>query len=83
MTPELRRRAEMAMQVITVDGRGLEAGRAALFILTELQWRPWLTQILQRRPFIWLLDVGYPLVARNRHLISRWGGSSSCSLPRK
>jgi hypothetical protein len=57
--------------VLTRDGLELRAGRASLFVLEEIGWHPALARLLQRRPWIWLVELGYRLVARNRVLASR------------
>lgn len=58
------------------DGRLLERGRAAVFVLTALGG-PWrlaaLLRLLPRR----LLDAGYDFVARRRHRF----GPATCALP--
>lgn len=56
MTPDLRRQAESAMQVITADGRQLSAGRAVLFVLREIEWSPVLVRLAARRPFLWFVE---------------------------
>lgn len=57
--------------VITADGRVLRAGRAVLFILEQLGYR-WVARILSLPPFVWLVELGYAIVARNRRRLSRW-----------
>jgi hypothetical protein len=71
MTSQLREQARRAVQVITVDGNRLSAGRAVLFILEEIGWHPALVRIGQRRPFVWFVELGYQLVARNRSFFDR------------
>lgn len=58
------------MHVLTCDGRTLRAGRAGLFILGELGWRR-TARIAALPPFVWLVELGYRLVAENRGLWSR------------
>jgi len=72
MTAALYARAERAVQVLTVDGRRLEAGRAALFVLEQIGWHPRFVRLAQRRPFVWLAELGYRLVARNRGFFARF-----------
>jgi hypothetical protein len=57
--------------VITAGGRVLAAGRAVLFMLEEIGWHPRLARLAQRRPFVWLVEIGYWIVARNRPLFDR------------
>jgi hypothetical protein len=58
------------MHVITPDGRILRAGRASLFVLEKIGW-PRLAAVLAQRPLIWIIELGYWVVARNRSLFSR------------
>ena len=71
MTPELRERARASVQVITRDGKRLAAGRASLFVLAEIGWNRRLVRLLQWRPLIWAVELGYRIVARNRRLFGR------------
>ncbi len=72
MTSQLREQARRAVQVITVDGAQLSGGRAMLFILEEIGWHPAVARLAQRRPFVWLVELGYTIVARNRPLFDRY-----------
>ncbi len=72
MTPQLREQARRAVQVITGDGVQLSGGRAMLFILEEIGWHPALARLGQRRPFVWLVELGYRFVARNRPFFDRF-----------
>jgi len=70
MTPELARACDRAVHIVCRDGRLLRAGRAALFLAGELGWRR-TSRILSCPPFIWLVELGYALVARYRGLVGR------------
>jgi len=72
MTPALREQARKAVQVMTADGRQLSAGRAALFVLEEIDWHPCMVRLAGRRPFIWAVELGYWIVARNRSFFGRF-----------
>lgn len=72
MTAALYARAERAVQVLAVDGRRLEAGRAVLFVLEQIGWHPRFMLLAQRRPFVWAVELGYRLVARNRGFFGRF-----------
>ena len=72
MTPVLREQARKAVQIITGDGHQLSAGRAILFALVEIEWHPNLLRLAGRRPFIWLVELGYRIVARNRAFFGRF-----------
>ena len=82
MTPALRYQAERAVQVLTPQGQQLSGGRAVLYVLRQVGWRPWLVGLASRRPFVWLVEGGYRVVARNRQLFSRVmfrrGGCPGC-----
>jgi predicted DCC family thiol-disulfide oxidoreductase YuxK len=70
MTPELAAACRTAVHVITADGRVLRAGRASLFVLGETGHTA-LARLLGWPPFIWLVELGYLIVARNRSFFSR------------
>jgi len=72
MTPALREQARKAVQVMTADGRQLAAGRAMLFVLEEIDWHPRIVRLAGRRPFIWVVELGYWIVARNRSFFGRF-----------
>ncbi len=69
MTPELRAACRRAMHVLTADGRVLRAGRASLFILRETGNRR-LAAVLGLPPLVWLVELAYRIVARNRSELS-------------
>ena len=69
MTPELREACARSSHVITRDGQILSAGRGSIFVLRQLGWR-WLG-LLSVPPLIWLVEVGYAIVARNRPFFFR------------
>ena len=83
MTPALRRQAERAVQVITPQGQQLSGGRAVLFVLRQVGWHPWLVRVASARPVVWVVELGYWIVARNRQFFSRFlfrqGGQPRCS----
>ena len=70
MTDALAARCARAVHVLAPDGTLLAGGRAALFVLARLGW-PRLARLLGARPFIWLVEAVYRLVATNRQTISR------------
>jgi len=72
MTPALREQARKAVQVIAADGRHLSAGRAILFALQEIDWHPRAVRLAGRRPFLWAIELGYWIVARNRPFFGRF-----------
>jgi len=73
VTPELREDFKRALYVFTVDGNVLRAGRAMLFVLETLRWGGgWLPGLLARPPFIFFVELGYKIVARNRNFFARF-----------
>jgi predicted DCC family thiol-disulfide oxidoreductase YuxK len=66
MTPLLQVQARRAVQIVTKDGRHLSGGRAVLFALCEIGWHPLLVRVLEHRPFVWAVDLGYRIIAANR-----------------
>ena len=70
MTPALREACGRAVHVLTPDGRTLRAGRAALRVLAAAGW-PRLARVLAVPPLIWLVELGYLLVAHHRRFFSR------------
>jgi len=71
MTPQLREQAARAMQVITRDGRQISGGRSVLFVLETLGWYPVLMRVASKPPLVWLVEIGYRVVAANRRFFSR------------
>lgn len=71
MTPKLYAESQKAMQVITRDGKQISGGRSVLYVLETMGWHPLMMRIASNPPFVWAIDVGYKIVARNRTLVSR------------
>ena len=71
ISPELKMACEKAVHVITKDGEILRAGKAALFAGRATKWRR-LARLLEHRPWIWFVEIGYWIVARNRQFFSRF-----------
>lgn len=65
MTDELAERCKRAVQVITPAGQTLAAGRASVCVLGLIGY-PRLARLAGCPPFIWAVELGYWLVARNR-----------------
>ena len=70
LTPELRAACGEAVHVRTADGRWLRGGRACLFVLQRIGW-PHLARVASAPPFVWLVDLGYRIVAAKRPFFSR------------
>ena len=70
MTAALGEACASAMHVVTRGGETLRAGRAVLFVARQLGWRR-LAWLGGRPPLIWLVELGYRLVARHRRLLAR------------
>ena len=71
IAPELRRACRDAVHVLTPDGQTLRAGRATLFILERLGWG-FIAKVLSIPPLIWLVELAYKIVARNRDFFARF-----------
>ena len=65
MTDELAERCQRAVHVITPAGQTLAAGRASVCVLGLIGY-PRLARLAGRPPFIWAVELGYWVVARNR-----------------
>jgi hypothetical protein len=72
MTPQLREQARRAIQVVTSDEQRFAAGRAVLFVLEEIGWHPRLARLGRHRPWIWVIELGYWIVARSRPFFGRF-----------
>ena len=70
MTDDLAERCARAMHVLTPDGETLAAGRASLCVMGLIGYRR-LARIGTLPPFIWAIEIGYWIVARNRRLFGR------------
>jgi predicted DCC family thiol-disulfide oxidoreductase YuxK len=70
MTPELYRACSQAVHVIDQEGSIRRGGTATLFVLEQEGWGP-IARFLSHRPFIWLVELVYRIVATNRSLFSR------------
>jgi predicted DCC family thiol-disulfide oxidoreductase YuxK len=74
---DIRTACRDAVHVRTADGQWLRAGRASLFVLERIGW-PRFARLAQRRPFVWLVEAGYRVVAANRAFFSRLFAGRSC-----
>ena len=72
LTAELREACKHAVHVIKTNGEVLRAGRATMFILQILGVGSGLMKVLAHPPFIWFIETGYFIVARNRPFFSRF-----------
>ena len=74
MTDELRRACERSIHVVTRDGEIYSAGAAAMFLFREISPRLWrfVPRLLGRAPWIWAVEIGYQIVARNRSFFARF-----------
>jgi predicted DCC family thiol-disulfide oxidoreductase YuxK len=71
MTPVIEAAAGDSVQVLTNDGRKLQAGRAVLFNFWELGFRR-TTWLLGLPPILWVVELVYRVVANHRRLFSRF-----------
>jgi predicted DCC family thiol-disulfide oxidoreductase YuxK len=72
MTPQLSRACRRAVHVITPDGKVLRAGRAALYLFGVAGWPAPVVTLLGLPPLVWLVEIGYRIVADNRPFFSRF-----------
>jgi predicted DCC family thiol-disulfide oxidoreductase YuxK len=72
MAPQLQRACRRAVHVIKPDGTVLKAGRAALYVLGVVGWPSIVVQLLSLPPLVWLVEIGYRIVANNRMVLSRF-----------
>ena len=71
MTPELYAACERAVHVITADGRVLRAGQASLFVLGQIG-HGFVARLLSLPPLVWLVEIGYALVAAHRDFFAHF-----------
>jgi hypothetical protein len=72
MTDALSGRCERAVHVLGGDGTLLAGGRASMFVLERIGWHPRLARLGRTAPFVWLVELGYRTVARNRPFFARF-----------
>ncbi len=70
MTPGFAAACEKDMYVLCSDGTVVRGGRGMLFVFGEIGWGR-TVRILLLPPMIWIVNVVYTLVARNRRFFSR------------
>ncbi len=82
MDAERRAACARAVHVYTADQTWIRAGRAWLFALERCGW-PITARFLRRPPMIWVLELGYKVVANNRPVFARYlfRGYSSEKVP--
>ena len=72
MTPQLQRACRRAVHVVLPDGKVLRAGRAALYLLGAIGWPSVLVTLLGLPPLVWMVEIGYRIVADNRPFFGRF-----------
>jgi predicted DCC family thiol-disulfide oxidoreductase YuxK len=77
MTPELYEACKHAIHVIEPNGTVSRAGRAAMLVMQGIGYRK-LGKLGLLPPFIWCIELGYWLVARNRGKVYRWFLKGAC-----
>lgn len=73
--------ADKGIQALGPDGKMRAKAVATGYCLTFLPGWRWLGRLILFPLAAPFAAVGYALVARNRQLISRWMGRTSCRLP--
>ncbi len=71
MTDALAARCAGAVHVITPEGTVVSAGRASLYVLDRIGWHT-LAAVCSTPPLVWLVELGYRLIARHRRFASRF-----------
>ena len=71
ISDQLRAACQNAVHLCKSDGQILRAGRAVLFALRFTRWNR-LARLLELPPLVWLVELGYCVVARNRPFFSRF-----------
>ncbi len=71
MTDALAARCTRAIHILTPSGQMLAGGRASLCLLRLLGYRR-AVWVLSLPPFVWCVEAGYWLIARNRRFFSRF-----------
>ena len=71
MSPALAEACRRAVHVVKGDGQVLRGGRAVLFIL-ECTGMGWPARIAAYPPILWVVELGYGAVARNRSFFGRF-----------
>lgn len=80
MNPAMYERCKSEMAVVTDSGRELFGARAVLYVV-ERQGFGWVAKVLAAPPLIWIMSLGYALIARNRGMISkRFFSGTACGL---
>jgi len=79
LIPPLRARAKHSVLTIAPDGEVRTAGRAVLAVLQDVGWMTPLVKVASLPPLIWLVEVGYRIVAGNRARISRVLARGRCA----
>ncbi|MCC7366843.1 MAG: DUF393 domain-containing protein [Chloroflexi bacterium] len=72
MTPRLAHACRRAVHVVAPDGTVLRAGRAALYLLRTAGLPAPLIGLLGLPPLVWLVEIGYRIVADNRPFFARF-----------
>lgn len=71
ISPDMKLACERAVHVITPEGKVLRAGRASMYVHERLGWG-WFARLLSFPPLIWIVELGYRLVADHRDFFGRF-----------
>ena len=70
ITPEIRDAAARAVQYVYPDGHFVSGSRAVFATLRRIGYPgPW--RVLSWPPLVWIAELGYRIVARNREFFAR------------
>ena len=73
--------ADKGIQALGPDGKLRAKAKATGYCLTFVPGWRWLGHLMQFPLVSPFAAMGYAIVAKNRHHISRWMGRSSCRIP--
>lgn len=80
MTDAIFEQCKSAVVVMTSDGKQFNGADGILFVLEHLGWGVF-ARILRLPPLVWVMRLGYLVIARNRGRLSRWFfGGQVCGL---
>jgi len=80
MNDAIRERCTREMAVVRQGGEVLFGARAVLYLFSHTGWG-WFARLLAVPPFVWPIQLGYLLIARNRGWISkRFFGGVACRI---
>ncbi len=71
MTPSLRAACVQAVHVVRANGQVLRGARAWLYVLEHIGWGRF-ARFLALPPMVWVMELGYRIVASHRSFFARF-----------